>query len=67
MIMKYLGTRSDMALLRNRKEVDSARALEHLKKAAELLDGSLKHFDCSDRSEYHEKYVIEYGHSKKES
>lgn len=56
-----------MALLRNRKEVDSARALEHLKKAAELLDGTLKHFDCSDRSEYHEKYVIEYGHSKKES
>lgn len=55
-----------MGLLRNRKEVNSARALEHLEKAAELLGGTLKHFDCSDRSEYHEKYVIEYGHNKKE-
>jgi len=56
-----------MVFHRNKQEIDRARAIQHLQDAAELLGGTLKHFDCSDRSEYHEKYVIEYGHSKKES
>lgn len=56
-----------MVFHRNKQEIDRALALQQLQNAAKLLGGTLKHFECSDRSEYHEKYVIEFGHSKKES
>jgi hypothetical protein len=31
----------------------------------ELLDGKAHYFECSDRTTYHQKIVIEYNHSDK--
>jgi len=36
-----------------------------LDKVAELLGGEVKHYTCSDRTSVHEKIVIEYNHSGK--
>ena len=37
-----------------------------VKSVAELLDGDVKHYICSDRTTFHEKIVIEYNHSNKD-
>jgi len=37
-----------------------------LKIIAEQLGGTLKHYECSDRTTRHRKYVIEYGQEKKQ-
>ena len=36
-----------------------------VKKIEELLDGKAHYFDCSDRTTFHQKIVIEYNHSTK--
>jgi len=34
-------------------------------KIEELLDGKAHYFECSDRTTYHKKIVIEYNHTNK--
>ena len=36
-----------------------------VEKIEELLDGKAHYFDCSDRTTFHKKIVIEYNHSTK--
>ena len=36
-----------------------------VEKIEELLDGKAHYFECSDRTTYHQKIVIEYNHSTK--
>ena len=36
-----------------------------VKKIEELLDGKAHYVECSDRTTYHNKIVIEYNHNKK--
>ena len=36
-----------------------------VEKIEELLDGKAHHFECSDRTTYHKKIVIEYNHTNK--
>jgi len=43
--------------------VIAANLVESLEK---LLEGQAKHYVCSDKTTMHEKYVIEYGHKRKE-
>ena len=38
-----------------------------LDKVAELLDSDVKHYICCDRTTQHEKIVIEYNHSNKDT
>ena len=37
-----------------------------LKSVEELLDGKLKHFECSDKKTTHKKFVIEYDYTEKQ-
>ena len=37
-----------------------------LKIIADQLGGTLRHYECSDRTTRHKKYVIEYGKVNKE-
>ena len=36
-----------------------------VKKIEELLDGKAHYIECSDRTTYHKKIVIEYNHTNK--
>ena len=36
-----------------------------VEKIEELLDGKAHYFECSDRTTYHKKIVIEYNHTNK--
>ena len=36
-----------------------------VEKIEELLDGKAHYVECSDRTTYHNKIVIEYNHTKK--
>ena len=36
-----------------------------VEKIEELLDGKAHYFECSDRTTYHQKIVIEYNHQQK--
>ena len=36
-----------------------------VEKIEELLDGKAHYFECSDRTTYHQKIVIEYNHTNK--
>ena len=36
-----------------------------IEKIEELLDGKAHYFECSDRTTYHKKIVIEYDHTEK--
>ena len=36
-----------------------------VKKIEELLDGEAHYFECSDRTTYHQKIVIEFNHTNK--
>ena len=36
-----------------------------VEKIEELLDGKAHYFECSDRTTYHNKIVIEYNHTNK--
>ena len=36
-----------------------------VKKIEELLDGKAHYLECSDRTTYHNKIVIEYNHKQK--
>ena len=36
-----------------------------LKIIADQLGGTLKHYECSDRTTHHKKYVIEYAKENK--
>ena len=36
-----------------------------VEKIEELLDGKAHYFECSNRTTYHQKIVIEYNHSTK--
>jgi len=36
-----------------------------VEKIEELLDGKAHYFECSDRTTYHQKIVIEYNHQNK--
>ena len=36
-----------------------------IEQVAELLGGKAHYFECSDRTTYHQKIVIEYNHTKK--
>ena len=36
-----------------------------VEKIEELLDGEAHYFECSDRTTYHQKIVIEFNHSSK--
>ena len=36
-----------------------------VEKIEELLDGKAHYFECSDRTTYHKKIVIEYDHTEK--
>ena len=37
-----------------------------LKIIANQLGGTLKHYECCDRTTEHKKYVIEYNHKQKD-
>jgi hypothetical protein len=37
-----------------------------VEKIEELLNGKAHYFECSDRTTYHKKIVIEYNHKQKE-
>ncbi len=36
-----------------------------IEQVAELLGGTAKHYTCCDRTTEHEKFVIEFNHTKK--
>ena len=36
-----------------------------VEKIEELLDGKAHYFECSDRTTYHQKIVIEFNHANK--
>ena len=36
-----------------------------VEKIEELLDGKAHYFECSDRTTYHQKIVIEFNHTNK--
>ena len=38
-----------------------------LKSVGQLLNAEVKHYTCSDKTTQHEKYVIEYNHSRKDT
>lgn len=48
-----------------RKASNKSIADNLVKSIAELLDGEAHYFECSDRTTYHKKIVIEYDHQNK--
>ena len=50
----------------NGEEVTKLNIAKNLvEKIEELLSGEAHYFECSDRTTYHNKIVIEYNHTKK--
>ena len=50
----------------NGEEVTKLNIAKNLvEKIEELLGGKAHYFECSDRTTYHQKIVIEYNHTKK--
>ncbi len=48
-----------------RKATNKEIAKNLVEKIEELLDGKAHYFDCSDRTTFHQKIVIEYNHENK--
>ena len=52
-------------LMTGSKETKLNIAKNLVEKIEELLDGEAHYFECSDRTTYHQKIVIEFNHSSK--
>ena len=48
-----------------RKATNKEIAKNLVEKIEELLDGKAHYFDCSDRTTFHQKIVIEFNHQNK--
>ena len=48
-----------------RKATNKQIAENLVEKIEELLDGKAHYFDCSDRTTFHQKIVIEFNHQNK--